>query len=1244
MHYNYERILCVFVKIYHFLIFHTGILFLLTKGGLIVKRVLTVFLAVIFMISSMWVPAFADESIIVDIDTTVDVSDDAQTEVVEETDSDISDENPEIQLGDDLGDYDAEADVNTDAEADTDSDENDSGETAETPDAETDADLLGEGWDFSDDVIDLLALGSEYYDSEAFEANPKVFTQDFEGDFNVSTLGVDIDVSGQINYSNDISVIKGSDAKYGDEEGEVGITDVTTGTDEGSFLMWTNRQTDADCVFKFFDVFNRDGLTHADKNDKYALRFKLFIPRVDGLTRDKLQIKLGTYSSMLYNENGTYPSETPTAYTTTAKQENTFIVPTGEWVDVFWDNNGSGLVPGQLIVNQLGISSRMAFTTMYIDDLTVVRTEKVSSYTVDSSDMQPLESQYYVKTDVTAETDEGQQVLKVAPGGSLKYSPTAYANRFIAEEGGIYRINFKTKNAANIKVTVTNTYIDRSKLDGTDYKTTIVNDFHTEKNLSTADFYAESIYLYADPGCKTAVDFGGKKADLFRAINFENMSADQDAYIYDITVSKVNKFSPLSPLNAEFDNWGGSHTRVAAPNFVYNEGKLNVNAVLNDLHQSISSYVPLVKGAEYQINYKAMSTDGETFKLQILDGATKELIHEISNVLTGTEKEYCDTFKIEGDYSENVLYPVIVKITTTNKALTVSDLKFSLINDVIELDTSEENSILVTGDLRDYTVNAPKAYLILDSYDYTDSSAVKAEADVVLNPDRTYEVLFDNTGDIFDEAYYNSINVVLVGIEGIPYVSKSVYYESAKIRADLIRAIAGAADYNAIASVIRAKSGTDQINNDVILKLDELDYYIATKSIIDDVALVLYEYKDAVLNPDNNADVELLHNEYLFAATLAGANSKKLSNGNLVDFTDRIKERIQVEEEAVYVNLYLTLTADGKEDVMTIVKDYAYEDKCFSEAEYKEIFINSIFKHRLNDSITYSDVMTYISNYKTFLGIDDAEWEPFDELVNTKYYTEAQTQIATFAKKARDIHTIDDNIATLVANAKRIVDNRNNNGPSGGGGGGSSSTITLPPIVSTEINVSTENDKFVPQPKVEFNDLSGFDWAKDYIDTLISTGAVAGYEDGTFRPANNITRTEFAKILSVALDVYDEDATCDYTDIPSDNWGVSYIGSLAKLDVIKGKPDGSFGANDHITRQDVAVLVYRLVNELGIKLPVVNRPVPFADDAQISDYAKEAVNALYQAGVISGVGDYRFDPMGYANRAQAAKIIAFFVK
>ncbi len=1183
------------------------------------KRVLTVFLCVIFLVSSLAMPVLATDDIVID-------------EIADESSEDVE----LTPAEDEQQDNDADDSIIIEQEDLIPDDEQNPDD--EQIDQEEDVDLYGEGWDYSDDVIDLLALGSGYYDSVSFEASPKVFKEDFEGEFNVASLGVDIDVSGQINYREDIAVIKGSEAKYGDAEGEVGIDDVTTESQDGSFIMWTNRQTDAENIFKFFDVFNRDGLTHADKNDKYALRFKLYIPRVDGLTRDRVQIKLGTYSPMLYNENGTYPSATATAYTTVAKQENTFIVPTGEWVDVFWDNNGAGLVPGQLIVNQLGISSRMAFTTLYIDDFTVVRTEKTSTYSVDASDMQPIDSANYVKSSVTSDTDdELGTVLKIAPGGSLKFSPSDYAKRFIADKGGLYKINFKTKNASQLKVEGFSAYIDRSKLDGTDYKTINKVDFEDTLNLSGASNYSETVILYSEEGTKDGVLFSEKNADIFRAINFINESADQDAYIYDITVSEVNKFSPLSAFNADHDNWGWKESKTNAPNFVYNEGKLNINAVIDGSVQKIKSSVALYEGAEYQVNFKAMSTDGETLKIKVYKSGTNSLIYEVSQALTGVEKEYCQTFKINGDYEANVMLDAYVEISTTDKAVTLSDLKFSLINGVIELDASEEDSILVTGDLSDYTVSAPKAYLLLDSFDYTDTSAVKAVADIVLNPDRTYEVLFDGTGDIFSEYYYNDINVVLVGIDGIPYVAKSVHYESAKIKANLIRAIAYADNADVIAEIIRGKSGLDEISNDVILGLKDLDFYKDSKSIIDDLSEIIYLNKDKVLNEENNADTLLLHEEYLFAATLAGTNTKKVSNESLVKYIDRIKERIEVEEEAVYENLYTGLSADDKKAVVVVFKDYAYANNCMDKEAYKTTFLDSIFKYTLNSCVTYTDVMTYVTNYKNFIGITDEQWEEYTDLAGGKYYTEAQKQISKYAKSTKDVHSIGGAISGCISDAKENVDDKGTDvlGPSRGP---SSKDKSYDPVVNLEINV--ENKPVTHS----FIDLAGYEWAEENINSLVANGAVNGYDDNTFRPANLITRTEFAKILSVAFDVYDENATCDYTDITTDFWGESYIASLVDLGVVKGMPDGSYGINAQITRQDVAVLVYRLAQAKGIKLDKVNPAPDFVDDSSISSYAKEAVSQLYQAGVISGMGDNTFNPQGYANRAQAAKIIAFFVK
>lgn len=54
--------------------------------------------------------------------------------------------------------------------------------------------------------------------------------------------------------------------------------------------------------------------------------------------------------------------------------------------------------------------------------------------------------------------------------------------------------------------------------------------------------------------------------------------------------------------------------------------------------------------------------------------------------------------------------------------------------------------------------------------------------------------------------------------------------------------------------------------------------------------------------------------------------------------------------------------------------------------------------------------------------------------------------------------------------------------------------------------------------------------------SLANSNVISGYEDGTFRPDNNITRAEFAKMLTVAFGKYDPNATSTFTDLPAGAW------------------------------------------------------------------------------------------------------------
>ena len=93
-----------------------------------------------------------------------------------------------------------------------------------------------------------------------------------------------------------------------------------------------------------------------------------------------------------------------------------------------------------------------------------------------------------------------------------------------------------------------------------------------------------------------------------------------------------------------------------------------------------------------------------------------------------------------------------------------------------------------------------------------------------------------------------------------------------------------------------------------------------------------------------------------------------------------------------------------------------------------------------------------------------------------------------------------------------------------------------------------------------------------------------------------------------------------------------------QLGLVNGMPDGTFGIGQEITRQDMAVLAKRAADLKGIVLEQ-KEARKLADMEQVSGYAKERVQALADAAIISGDENGVFNPMGSALREQAAKII-----
>lgn len=194
----------------------------------------------------------------------------------------------------------------------------------------------------------------------------------------------------------------------------------------------------------------------------------------------------------------------------------------------------------------------------------------------------------------------------------------------------------------------------------------------------------------------------------------------------------------------------------------------------------------------------------------------------------------------------------------------------------------------------------------------------------------------------------------------------------------------------------------------------------------------------------------------------------------------------------------------------------------------------------------------------------------------------------------------------------------------GGNNGGPGQSVT------SDKNIMTPGSVNPPKKKTTFPDLEGH-YAKEAVERLAEKKIISGYPDGSFQPQALVTRSEYAKLLSLSFTVEQKPAGA-FSDVQTGDWFAPYVGGLAAEGVIKGV-DGRFLPQENITRQDAAVMLYRLAKPTGD-----GTGLPFGDREEISGYAKEAVAVLSSAGILMGDGK-NFYPLNPITRGEAAVLI-----
>ena len=107
-----------------------------------------------------------------------------------------------------------------------------------------------------------------------------------------------------------------------------------------------------------------------------------------------------------------------------------------------------------------------------------------------------------------------------------------------------------------------------------------------------------------------------------------------------------------------------------------------------------------------------------------------------------------------------------------------------------------------------------------------------------------------------------------------------------------------------------------------------------------------------------------------------------------------------------------------------------------------------------------------------------------------------------------------------------------------------------------------------------YNDIAG-EKCEASVELLTELGVVDGYEDGSYKPAQTVTRAEMAKLIVTALGLNPTAGTTSFTDMANAQWAVPCVGYAESLGIINGYGDGRFGPNDQVTYDQAITMIVR---------------------------------------------------------------------
>jgi len=378
-------------------------------------------------------------------------------------------------------------------------------------------------------------------------------------------------------------------------------------------------------------------------------------------------------------------------------------------------------------------------------------------------------------------------------------------------------------------------------------------------------------------------------------------------------------------------------------------------------------------------------------------------------------------------------------------------------------------------------------------------------------------------------------------------------------------------------------------------------------------------------------DAESLLDSLEIASVYSSLENKSQS---LSDMIAEFGELLDVENIQAYKDLYNTV------DKTTLDKIFAETvSKIKDSDDFEYALTVALVRNEVNEKVNYSEQFKVLEKYAEVLNID---FSAYNKLSSVNRYN-VSSELMLKVKDMLDYSKIQSLLNSLVNKYSFDIapggsGGSGGSGGNGGGGGNGGSVASLEGMVVVQKPEDSKKENDVTSSSYSFDDLNGFEWAKSSIYKLVEKGIISKPENKKFNPQDSITRAEFVKMVSVQFGVMDHTGKSKFNDVTENDWYYDYVMAMHEKGIIYGIEEDCFGSNMAITRQDICVILKKIINEEPSSVP------EFTDMKDVSDYAKSAVALMREKGIINGYEDGSFGPFKPATRAEVAKMLCAMIK